>query len=308
MELEKFQGFMIKTKRVCRKEINRRVKIVQKMWRWAVKEQLTPANRSSYEIQSVDSIPEGKMGTYDYVKIEPVNWDVIELTIEYCERVLGDMILIQWLTGMRPSELCRMTPGAIDRTADVWVYDLKKSYNPDAKEKTENEEKITTRKKKTLKSKTENKGNDRFVYLGPKAQSILQQYLLRPAGEPCFSPRENLALYNASRRKERLAPQHTGWQSKGVSSRIGIAYNAITYRNAIKYVINRANRELRKLKLKEIQDWTPYHIRHSYSTIADEKFDVETSAALCGHGVNVAESTYIKRRKDIAIDAARKIG
>ena len=38
-------------------------------------------------------------------------------------RAIYEAILrVQLLTGMRPGELCRLTPGQLDRTADVWVY------------------------------------------------------------------------------------------------------------------------------------------------------------------------------------------
>ena len=55
---------------------------------------------------------------------EDVPDDVIKRTLPFMSLVIATMVQIQWLTGMRPSELCRMTFGSIYRTDDLWYYDL----------------------------------------------------------------------------------------------------------------------------------------------------------------------------------------
>ena len=58
-----------------------------------------------------------------------------------------------------------MTPGAIDRSGPVWLYAV-------------------------AGHKMEHTGKERVVPIGPRGQDVLRKYLLRPAEQPCFSPRE----------------------------------------------------------------------------------------------------------------------
>ncbi|GHT09778.1 hypothetical protein FACS1894170_00940 [Planctomycetales bacterium] len=40
----------------------------------------------------------------------------VEMALPFFPPVIGDMVRMQLLTGMRPDEVCRMTPGEIDKT------------------------------------------------------------------------------------------------------------------------------------------------------------------------------------------------
>jgi integrase len=62
------------------------------------------------------------------------------------------MIQLQLLTGMRPGQVTVMRTGDLDRTSEIW------SYVPQ-------------------RHKTEHICKERRIYLGPKAQSILQPWL-----------------------------------------------------------------------------------------------------------------------------------
>ena len=69
------------------------------------------------------------------------------------------MVDLQRITGMRPEEVCIMRTGDIDRSGSIWVY-------------------------RPGSHKTEHHGHDRKVYLGPKAQEILRDWL---RGDPDFA-------------------------------------------------------------------------------------------------------------------------
>lgn len=71
------------------------------------------------------------------------------------------MILLQLRTGMRPGEVCRMTPGQVDRSRKVWIY-------------------------RPERHKSEHHGKDREIYLSKRAQAILTPFLLRAEDKPCF--------------------------------------------------------------------------------------------------------------------------
>jgi integrase len=71
------------------------------------------------------------------------------------------MVRVQLLSGCRPNEIMRLSPGQIDRSGDVWKYTPVKHKNA-----------------WRLKSRT--------VYFGPQAQAVLLKYLVRPDDQCCF--------------------------------------------------------------------------------------------------------------------------
>ena len=75
------------------------------------------------------------------------------------------MVRLQYVTGMRPDEVCSMRICNIDRSFDVW------KYAPEG-------------------HKTEHHGRSRVIMLGPKAQRILQPLLNRSEESYLFSPEE----------------------------------------------------------------------------------------------------------------------
>ena len=96
----------------------------------------------------------------------------------------ADMVRFQRLTGVRPSEVCIIRPGDVERSDDVW------QYRPES-------------------HKTEHHGRERVIFIGPKAQDVLRPYLLRPAEAYCFSPAESIRRFRAeqgARRKTNVQP------------------------------------------------------------------------------------------------------
>lgn len=82
------------------------------------------------------------------------------------ERLLQDMVLVQYFGGMRPSEMLIMRPCDIEFAGDIWKY-------------------VPTH------HKNEKKDLPRLIFLGPKAQAILQPHLQElgaKSTEYIFSP------------------------------------------------------------------------------------------------------------------------
>jgi len=67
----------------------------------------------------------------------------VEATMAHLCDVVKDMIRLQLLTGMRPSEVCAIKPADVDRSADVW------EYRPGGHQ-------------------TEHHGRERIVFIGPE--------------------------------------------------------------------------------------------------------------------------------------------
>ena len=124
-------------------------------------------------------------------RILPVEDDVVEKTIGHLPLVVADMVRFQRLAGCRPGEVCAITPSLVDRSNDVW-------------------------KVKLVEHKTAWRGQNRTIYVGPKAQAVLAPYLLRGPDAHCFSPKESERKRHEKACEERVSP--TFFRSSDTSS------------------------------------------------------------------------------------------
>jgi hypothetical protein len=91
------------------------------------------------------------------------------------------MVRLQRLVGARPTEICLLRPGDVDRSAPVWVY-------------------------RPAEHKGEHHGRERLVFIGSKGQAILAPYLLRAADTYCFSPEDAERKRRADQHAARKTP------------------------------------------------------------------------------------------------------
>lgn len=156
-----------------RRLVNQRVNRIKRVWKWAVSEEIVPGD-AYQRLQAVESFRAGKSKARESPPVQPVAASVVAATLPYLPPVPRVMVEVQLLTGMRPGELCRLTPGQIDRAPvidgqpvpGVWIY-------------------------RPARHKTQQHGHGRAVVIGPRAQALLLPYLDRPADAVCFSPQES---------------------------------------------------------------------------------------------------------------------
>ena len=164
------------------------------------------------------------------------------------------MARIHILTGMRPSEICKMRPCDIERRSDgVWIY------RPES-------------------HKNDWRGNRREIPIVGAAQDVLRPYLTRKPKSYCFSPRESMVLVRQERHRKRKTRQSCGngpgdnvkANPKKVPSE---QYSPNTYRQTVQRAAKRA----------KVPKWTPYQVRHTIGTMTRQKLGVEGAQALLGH-------------------------
>lgn len=257
------------------------MKRVCRMFRWAATEGMLPA--STYDtLRLIPSLQRGRTEAREAESVKPVPESLVMATIPHCSPVVGAMIRVQLLTGMRPGEVVILTPGMIDRSTDVWQARLEHH-------------------------KTANKGKSRTIYFGPTAQQVLMPYLLRGADEPLFSPREALSKLRAQRAEDRTTPMNQGNRAGyGKRSRAGAKpskqagdqYDTNSYRTAVAYGIRKG----------KLEHWSPNQLRHTAATKIRAEFGLDAAAAMLGHARVETTQIYAELDCQKAIDAARKIG
>jgi integrase len=154
---------------LSRTYINDNVARIKRCFRWATEEELI-AGDVYQALRAVSSLTAGRSLARETEPVRPVDAEAVAATLPYMSRIIGDMVQLQLLSACRPSEVCQMMPGEIDRTHDVWIYE-------------------------PLHHKTEHHGRRRQILIGPKAQGILLSYLLRGPHECCFTSRRTGAGY-----------------------------------------------------------------------------------------------------------------
>lgn len=156
---------------LARSTINGRIRRIKQIIAWGVEEELVPGS-VHHALTAVKGLRKGRTPAREPKKVKPAPMAHVRAVHQKCRPEVQAMILLQLRTGMRPGEVCRLTPGQVDRSRKIWVY------RPD-------------------RHKTENHDEERQIYLGAKAQAILAPWLLRAEDQPCFTtapPRRGKAL------------------------------------------------------------------------------------------------------------------
>jgi integrase len=272
---------MIQSRRFCRRMVNRYTHRIVSIFAWGVEHDLVPETIWR-ALKTVKSLPEGYPGTYDNEEREPVPDEVIRRTLPFMPPTLRAMVIVQYLTGSRPSEIFNMKVGEIDqnRKNGLWYY-TPKSH------------------------KTKKHIGKKEIPLGEPEQKLIAPYLIGKTLEAAvFSPRTAQAERNSENRANRITkitPSQAERDKKRAAkpSRYSEFYIASSYRKAIEYAIEKGNRQLPDDE--KIPHWYPYQLRHAAATDAELAHSDEDAQALLGHKhVNMTKrysKTQLKRRE-----------
>lgn len=265
---------MVASKELCRREINRRIGIIKRMFKWASsREYIHPS--VYWGVQSVGNLTQTRGDLYDLPKRKGVEIRHVVAVLPFTTPVIADMIKIQFYTGMRPDELCMMKPCRVIKDRDIWVYDPERH-------------------------KTQYRGKERHIYIGPKAQAVLAAYLDRDGDRYCFSPAESEAQRKAIRRKQRKSKVYK--KPKPDKRHLSDHYDTMSYGKAVKWAVGKARKAI-----PAIPYWTPYQLRHTLATMVRSGAGLEESSAVLGNDIEVAK-IYAERLERVGMDTAARFG
>jgi integrase len=172
------------------------------------------------------------------------------------------MAEVQWLSGCRPQDVVQMRACDLDRSGPVW------EYRP-PRHKTQHHDEDGT------------SDRDRVVYIGPKAQAVLDPLLSLDPTAYVFVPfklqtptRYSARKKSGGREKAPLLPH----------------YPVASYRQAIKRGCRRAG----------VPDWVPNRLRHSRLTYLRKLYGLEASRVCGGHREVGVTQHYAEQDRDLA--------
>lgn len=148
-----------------RNTVNLQCSRIVRMFRWGVAEGLVPVEVWQ-ALTAVSWLKAGRGHAADNPPREAVDLATVEATVRHLGKLraamIGAMIAVQRLTGMRPGEVCALRPEEVDRTAEIWCY------SPPA-------------------HKGQHLGKRKRIWIGPRAQEALAPFLDRVGpGERVF--------------------------------------------------------------------------------------------------------------------------
>ncbi|MCC7406675.1 MAG: site-specific integrase [Phycisphaeraceae bacterium] len=167
-----------------RPTINKQVQRICAIFKWAAGQELIPV--SIYEqLKAVESLRRGRSEAREPAPVRPVADELVDAIEPHVSRQVRALVQLQRLTGARGGELLRLRAVDIDTSREVWTYT-------------------------PLEHKTAHHGKGRTIYLGPRAQAVIQPFLVdRPVHAFLFSPTEaDFERYDALHAQRQTPPHH----------------------------------------------------------------------------------------------------
>jgi integrase len=262
---------------ITRPEVNRRVSKIRHVFKWAVAEELVPVTVWQ-SLLALRGLQAGRCDCPEPVPIGPVPAEHVDAVLPHLRGDVRAMVELQRLTGMRPGELCRLRLTEVRREGDVWEY-------------------------RPTRHKTADKGKERVVFIGPKAQAILAPYLEGDESAFVFSPRKALAELHQDRADKRVTKYYAsrqGWQSKSENPERppGDRYKPVSYARAIARACRKAG----------VPVWAPNRLRHAVGTDVRERYGLEAAQVVLGHAKADVTQVYAERNQELARKVMGEIG
>jgi integrase len=286
---------------LCRNEVNRRTRLIVRMFKWAVGNEKVPPS-VHHGLKAVEGLRKGRTDVRESALVKPIPDCFVDAIRPHVSRQVWAMAELQRLSGMRPGEVVIMRTIDIDTSGRVWIY------TPES-------------------HKTEHHDRERKIYLGPQAQQILKPWLRPELTAYLFSPREALAERAAALRTARktpVQPSQRNRRNKNPKHAPGERYTTLSYALAIDRGCDRAfphptlagipEKDLTDDQRTELQAWRKAHrwhpnrLRHNAATRLRREFGLEIAKAVLGHSSVAPTQIYAEQDQVAAADAMLKIG
>jgi integrase len=261
-----------------RQYVNKQTKRLLRLAKWWVSEGMVDPSLHQ-ALKCVEPLKRGRCDCPEAEPVKPVDTQAIEKTLPHLPPILQDLVRVHLLLGCRPGEIVKLTPSMIDRSGPVWAIRLKEH-------------------------KTSWRGHARNIYVGPKAQAILEPYLQScDSDEVIFSPikatQQRLDVKFSNRKTALSCGNRPGSNKKSSPKKCpGKAYDTQSYGKAIRYACQSA----------KIDAWSPNQLRHAKATELRTAEGIESASLILGHKSLDVTQVYAEKSERQAIGLAVKYG
>jgi integrase len=269
--------------RLCRIQINRRIKRIRRMFKWAVENELV-GGEVLLRLQAVAPLKQGRSAAKESPGVKPVARAVVQETLPLLRPMTQDMVVLQLETGMRPGELVAMRACDIDMSGKTWLY-------------------------RPSQHKTWHHGYDRCITIGPRGQAIIRKHLTTDMQATLFSPRaimEQRRLAMRAKRKTKVQPSQQDRRKAKPKKRPATMYTVLAYGRCITEAIKRYNKD--KPEKERLLHWHPNHLRHLRALELKRQFGLDVARAILGHKQPCITEMYAGADEATAAEVMGRIG
>ena len=273
--------------------VNDNVDRIRQMFKWAASEELVPPSVFQ-TLATVSGLRKGRTAAKETGSVDPVDHQTVESTLAELPAVVANMVRFQRLTGCRPGEVRILRPCEVKADGELW------EYRPES-------------------HKTEHRGRDRVLFIGPKAQDVLRPYLLREKTEYCFSPKDSERVRRTLMHEQRHVPLSCGNRPGSNIKRkpnrcAGDRYTKDSFCRAIHRACDRAFPPPEELEGDELKAWrkshrwNPNQLRHSAATEIRKRYGIEGAQVTLGHANADVTQVYAERDMMLAAKIMKEVG
>ncbi len=271
---------------LSRNYINQQVNCLRRVFRWGTENELVQPT-TLHGLRAVAGLRKGKTLARETPKKRNVSWEVVQMILPHVSQLIGAMIELQYLTGMRSSELTGLRRSEIDIAGRVWIY-------------------------RPADHKTAHLDKEKIICIGPRGQAILKPFI-EANTVYLFAPQVAIADHQRKRnanRKSRHTPSSRAYQKR--KRRTHPRYESRSYHQAIKRgMIRMCRKDIHDepakgesleswMKDRGQQYWHPHQLRHTRATQTRAAYGIEGAQALLG---NSFEATEIYAEKSFELSA-----
>lgn len=299
---------------------NHQVRRIRAMFKWGASHELVPVGVYQ-SLCTMEALKRGRTTAREGKKVGPARMELVDACRPHLNRQLRAILDLQLLTGARCGELVIMRPVDIDTTRPdgTWVY-------------------------RPSSHKNEGRRIDRSVFLGPKAQEILEPFLAgRRIDAFMFSPREaeaeRRAVLTARRKTPSSCGNRVGTNRKENPERVrGERYSSMSYYTGIQNACaaawplpaHLARREIAPGRLETLKAYArrltpteraeikafratkrfhPHQLRHTAATLIRQQFGLEAAQLVLGHSsAMVTDAVYAERDTTKIAEVIKRVG
>ncbi|WP_432799915.1 tyrosine-type recombinase/integrase [Poriferisphaera sp. WC338] len=272
-------------KHYSRRTVNDVVNMIGKMWRWAAGREFVKYS-ATIALEEVKSIRYAQGNANEKVNRATVTWEELQLVMNSVTSVVADMMALQWHTGMRPGEVCKMRPVDIKQDDEnCWLYIPGSDASPVGDHKTAWHKRV------------------RVIPLAGAAQHIVARRMEgKNPKDYLFSPVDAVEEMKKRRYLERTTPMSCG-NREGTNVKEhpmlkpGKCYDSHALNVAIK----------RGCKLAGVDRFTPYDLRRTAATNTRSKLGKTAAQVLLGHVDVGTTDIYLLEEVKEAMKVAKKL-
>lgn len=276
---------------LVRKSINRNVGRIRRMFKWAVSEELLPVE----PYQALCTLPglrAGRSAAIESMPVLPVPDAFVDAIELFVSRQVWAMVQVQRLTGARSGEIVRMRGCDLNTTGAVW------EFVPE-------------------RHKTEHHARGRIIFIGPRAQAIVREFLKPDLAAYLFSPADAEAERSEKLRAARKTPVQPSQRNRKLphtSKAPGQRYTVQSFGRAIAKACQKADAAAHKARpdvpadVVLVPHWHPHQLRHSAATDMRRQFGIESARTVLGHASTITTEVYAMKDLNMAREIMATVG